>query len=42
LKGELTSAGIFPKIREDLKIMPDYSFGFSTAAPKDGYEFYGM
>jgi hypothetical protein len=42
LKGELTSAGIFPKIREDLKIMPDYSFGFSTAAPKDGYEFYGV
>ncbi len=42
LKGELTSAGIFPKIREDLRIMPDYSFGFSTAAPKDGYEFYGV
>ena len=42
LKGELTSAGIFPKIREDLKIMPDYSFGFSTVAPKEGYEFYGI
>lgn len=42
LNGELTSAGIFPKIREDLRIMPDYSFGFSTAAPKDGYEFYGV
>ena len=41
-KGELTSAGIFPKIAEDLKIMPDYSFGFSTAAPAGGYEFYGM
>ena len=42
LKGELTSAGIFPKIREDLKIMPDYSFGFSSGAPKEGYEFYGI
>lgn len=42
LKGELTSAGIFPKIREDLKIMPDYSFGFSSAAPKEGYDFYGI
>lgn len=42
LKGELTSAGIFPKIREDLKIMPDYSFGFSSAAPKEGYDFYGV
>jgi len=41
-KGELTSAGIFPKISEDLKIMPDYSFGFSTSAPATGYEFYGM
>jgi hypothetical protein len=41
LKGELTSAGIFPKISEDLKIMPDYSFGFSTKAPAGGYDFYG-
>lgn len=41
LKGELTSAGIFPKINEDLKIMPDYSFGFSTKAPSGGYQFYG-
>jgi hypothetical protein len=41
LKGELTSAGIFPKINEDLKIMPDYSFGFSTKAPEGGYDFYG-
>ncbi len=40
-KGELTSAGIFPKIKEDLKIMPDYSFGFSMEAPKGGYDFYG-
>lgn len=41
LKGELTSAGIFPKINEDLKIMPDYSFGFSTQAPAGGHDFYG-
>ena len=39
--GELTSAGIFPKFRENLTIMPDYSFGFSTKAPAGGYDFYG-
>lgn len=41
LDGELTSAGIFPKIKEKVKIMPDYSFGFSTTAPAGGYTFYG-
>lgn len=41
LKGELVSAGIFPKIRQDVKIMPDYSFGFSMVTPKGGYTFYG-
>lgn len=41
LKGELTSGGIFPKIMEDLKIMADYSFGFSSQAPAGGYDFYG-
>lgn len=41
LKGELISAGIFPVIKEDLKVMPDYSFGFSTEAPKEGFDFYG-
>jgi len=40
LKGELTSAGIFPVFKEELKIMPDYSFGFSTKAPTGGYDFY--
>lgn len=39
-QGELTSAGIFPKFREDLRIMPDYSFGFSTKAKPGGYDFY--
>ncbi|MDX2361605.1 MAG: hypothetical protein QNK23_12425 [Crocinitomicaceae bacterium] len=41
LQGELTSAGIFPKINEPIKIMPDYSFGFATEAPSGGYQFYG-
>lgn len=38
--GELVSAGIFPVIKEELKIMPDYSLGFSREAPKEGYPFY--
>lgn len=41
LEGELISAGIFPIINEPLKLMPDYSFGFSIQAPADGFEFYG-
>ncbi len=41
LDGELTSAGIFPKIRNQVKVMPDYSFGFSAKAPSGGYDFYG-
>jgi len=40
LKGKLVSAGIFPEIEEDLIIMPDYSFGFYTSAPNDGFQFY--
>lgn len=41
LEGELVSAGIFPNIKEPLKIMQDYSFGFATTAPDKGYTFYG-
>ena len=41
LEGELVSAGIFPKIRQEVKIMQDYSFGFAMTAPKGGYQFYG-
>lgn len=41
LQGELVSAGIFPVIKEPLKIMPDYSFGFATQAPPEGHVFYG-
>lgn len=40
LDGELTSAGIFPKMKQELKVMPDYSFGFNTKAPASGYPFY--
>ncbi|MFM7595539.1 MAG: hypothetical protein ACKO4Y_05105, partial [Flavobacteriales bacterium] len=40
-KGELISGGIFPPIKEPLKIMPDYSMGFSTVAPAGGWAFYG-
>ncbi len=40
-KGYLTSAGIFPRMNEPVKIMPDYSFGFNTVAPSGGYTFYG-
>jgi hypothetical protein len=39
-KGQLVSAGIFPSFKEDLLIMPDYSFGFSTKTPEGGYDFY--
>lgn len=40
LDGELISAGIFPKFREKLVVMPDYSLGFSRMSPKGGYPFY--
>lgn len=41
LKGQLISGGIFPPIKENIKIMNDYSFGFSTKAPEGGLPFYG-
>ncbi|TNE70989.1 MAG: hypothetical protein EP333_09770 [Bacteroidetes bacterium] len=41
IDGELVSAGIFPTIKEPVKIMPDYSFGFVQQAPEGGYDFYG-
>jgi len=41
LTGEFVSAGIFPKIKQQLKIMNDYSFGFIIDSPQDGYPFYG-
>jgi hypothetical protein len=41
LAGELTSAGIFPKIKDSLRLMGDYSLGFTKKIPKGGYDFYG-
>lgn len=40
-KGELRSSGIFPIFNETITIQKDYSFGFETNAPEDGYRFYG-
>ncbi len=39
--GELRSSGIFPVFKETITIQEDYSFGFKTKAPKEGYRFYG-
>jgi hypothetical protein len=39
-KGNLTSAGIFPTIYEDLKVMPDFSLGFSTLPPQNSWPVY--
>ena len=41
LSGELVSGGIFPNLSEKLGIMNDYSFGFITNTPIEGYDFYG-
>lgn len=39
--GSLKSSGIFPDINEPLKVMGDYSLGFITKTPQDGYPTYG-
>ncbi len=39
--GSLTSAGIFPEIKEPLKVQPDYSLGFITRTPDEGLPTYG-
>jgi hypothetical protein len=39
--GVFQSAGIFPEIRDSLRLMPDYSLGFSRQTPADGYQVYG-
>ncbi len=39
-KGTLVSAGIFPDIRESLVIRPDFSLGFATPAPDEGWPAY--
>ncbi len=39
--GVLTSAGIFPKIEEPLKVRPDYSLGFEKNTDTSGLPVYG-
>ncbi|MCM1531807.1 MAG: hypothetical protein NC048_04620 [Bacteroides sp.] len=39
-KGTLVSAGIFPDIRESLVIRPDFSLGFATPTPENGWPSY--
>ena len=40
-KGNLESAGIFPVIDQPLKVQPDYSLGFVSSTPEEGYPVYG-
>lgn len=39
--GYLVSAGIFPDIKQPLKVQQDYSLGFVNRTPEDGYPAYG-
>ena len=39
--GVLTSAGIFPDLREPLKVQRDYFLGFTTKTPSGGLPAYG-
>jgi hypothetical protein len=39
--GELTSAGIFPDIRDKLRLQPDKSLGFNHMTPDSGLVLYG-
>ena len=41
LAGSLNSAGIFPELREPLRVQPDYSLGFVMNTPKNGLPLYG-
>lgn len=41
LKGQLTSAGIFPDFRDTLSVQPDYSLGFIRPTPPGGFASYG-
>jgi hypothetical protein len=40
-EGEFSSAGIFPKFRETLKLQKDYSLGFIRNSPIEGFPMYG-
>jgi hypothetical protein len=39
--GTFKSAGIFPEFRNQLTIQEDYSLGFKTSTPAEGYPMYG-
>jgi hypothetical protein len=39
--GVFQSDGIFPEIRDSLRLMPDKSLGFTRTAPPGGYPLYG-
>ncbi|MCH8317813.1 MAG: hypothetical protein IIA88_04850 [Bacteroidetes bacterium] len=39
--GTFYSGGIFPPFQERLRIMPDYSLGFTHKVPYGGYKLYG-
>ncbi len=39
--GELNSGGIFPEISQPLRVQDDYSLGFKTKTPANGYPVYG-
>ena len=39
--GTLVSGGIFPDIRQEVRVMEDMSLGFETETPPDGYPIYG-
>lgn len=38
--GRFFSGGIFPDFEENLKVQPDYSLGFVTQTPPEGYPLY--
>lgn len=40
-KGTMETAGIFPTFKESLTLQPDYSLGFVTLSPPEGYPMYG-
>ncbi len=40
-KGTMETAGIFPTFKESLTLQQDYSLGFITQSPPDGYPMYG-
>ena len=39
--GEFVSAGIFPDLRDTLRLQPDYSLGFTRITPESGLSAYG-